>query len=532
MKKYLVIGLMFLLVGSVIISGCGQQVPEIKSQSTTINSTIPMPLGLVIKGTVYSRVLGSTNNGSTLTGVILTISGSSDSVSTTSNSNGEFVFSNLPSNSSSVATTIGYIIVATKEGYQKIGTSLTFGNGALVQDNTVLTADITLNPRPVVSSITPALGTTVDATATFVVTFNKAMDVTTVRPTLTSQGLRTAAVGDTASITTSWSTDKKTLTLTPTGNLYSNMTYRLNVDPGVTARDLAGNVLDTAPGGYSGGLAQNEYTSGQTSYYYRTSSGGAPGAPSSMTIYSSTYAAAFSSEAGGITYAQIMANPNLNLQWSPSTTGNVNGYRIYVARSSSGPWLYLNNPTTAYLTTNVTNIITALFGAGSALDPINTRNYPFINEKIYFRAVAYNAEGESASAEVNAVKLFAPVLNATAQKPAYAGGILTNFYFLPALATNEVYIAFQEPIDRTSITSSNFTVEATATDSTVTSATHITSSMTTLGGPWVVVGSCYSIIKVKTNKDLTVGDAGRKIHVQGVKDLYGNTMTHATVTIN
>ena len=85
-----------------------------------------------------------------------------------------------------------------------------------------------------------------------------------------------------------------------------------------------------------------------------------------------------------------------------------------------------------------------------------------------------------------------------------------------AADAKKVYIAFQEPIDSSSINKTNFTIPGVV----VNSVSLLTRSSADLGA---VGGNDYSLVVVDTDTDLTVGGP-RTLTVSGVKDLAGNSM--------
>jgi hypothetical protein len=208
MKRFLLALIAVGLIGltGLMVAGCGQSVPQVSTTSS-------QPKGLTIRGTVYGYNL-SWNRDLPLAGVILFLSGDKVNKTTTTNAAGEYSFTDLPSNNVGSGSS-GYNIVATKEGYQRhIVTGLTFGSDstAPVPDNSVLTQDIAMMNNPIVMNISPYPGATIEAGVnTIAIQFNEAMDASSVRPLLRSWGLRTFAIADTQTFTTTWSADSKTL---------------------------------------------------------------------------------------------------------------------------------------------------------------------------------------------------------------------------------------------------------------------------------------------------------------------------------
>ncbi len=515
-----------LIVGLVaMVAGCGQQTPEIKN-------SIPKPEGLIIRGTVRGETIdnsgGMTDTGDPLAGVVLVLDGQSTNKTDTTDSNGDYSFTGLGEGV--------YIVTATLEGYQRnIGGTVTIGGGLQpTSDNTEIVNDILMINEPVVLTISPDSTTTVEAAAlTITVGFNEAMDPSTVRPTLVDSGLRAVAIADNQSLTTAWSADGKTLTLT-TGALLANRTYTLNLDPGTTARDAAGIPLDTTGGGNTGGGGLR--TGLYTGVVYRAASGGAPGAPTGLQAIVNTKVIGVTA----LDYGDAIAgNESIRLTWNSPTSGQVTGYRVYVS-CSSGPYLLLrdastvNWPTIGQVTTNtllaeVDDINFTIKGVSvqtggnypGGVDPVCRGNAMLINDKACFRVVAYNAEGESSAATAEAQDATGPTLNPTAD---YGPAPLTNGYALPAVADNtQAYIAFQEPVNLTSAgTASNYSLSGGAN---IQSVTALTSSMIDLN---MVGGNDFTVVLIDSDSDISGGTLV-VLTVSGVTDLAGNAVVTGTL---
>ena len=401
-------------------------------------------------------------------------------------------------------------------------------------DNSILSCDIDMSGRPVVLSITPAPGSIIGTTDSIVVQFNEAMDISTVLPYLKAQGTRTFAVADTQSMTTSWSNGNKTLTITPLNTLSRNQYYSIEVDPDGLALDASGYRLETAAPTNSGGLDEAVYNQTSLQYYYRVSSGGIPAPPTGLTI--GTSQGPFSST--GVEYDQLFGGTaDIDFNWQPSPSGNVTRYNVYIARSANGPWTLLGGVWTNRLTGQdvYNNIRNALFGTGTIIDPVATRNFPFINERIYARVTACNGDGESASAEASAIELnppgaYAPIDNGRAGGSGFTGQRLANGYYLADLTagtdTKVAYVAFYEPVDPSTITIGNFSILS-AVVKNVVGAEILTSSSSDVnpGGIW---GNfpIYSVVKITSDADFQAMDV---ITIgTGVKDLAGNGIPAGT----
>jgi len=544
MKKILalVIGISLVAALGIVLSGCGQQTPSISTSSN-------QPKGLTIRGTVFGTTYFWDTSysayeilrGTSLAGVVLTLSGNSVNKTTTTDSKGEYVFTDLPQNAGGVSqsNTTGYTIVATKEGYQRMmaPTAISSSSGPL-PDNSEVTLDIDMKDQPVVLSMSPSPGTTVEAGPLSVtVQFNEAMDPTSVRPSITASGLRTFAVGDILSLTTSWSNNNKTLVIT-SGSLLPNQTYYLQLDPGSTAKDASGNILDSLQGPYyydtgSGGISWQIYNgliyaSGwipDPNKYYRTASGGVLGAPSNISVTLNNLLPADADFSDVIT-----GGNNVRLHWDTPTSGQITGYRAYVSLSSSGPWNLFDTITDGSNQSDktISSVNTSIFGTDS-VDPVCYNKWAFENNKIYFRVVAFNGEGESSAATAEAREGKGPQIDNKAYSGRSGGGgfaaqLLNNYYYLPALTdgtdTKVAYIAFYEPINALTVTATNFAYSA----GTITKAALLTSSSGNLTASWGT--NVYSVVKLTSDTAFSASDL---ITVEaGVKDLAGNPVVTGT----
>jgi hypothetical protein len=497
MRKILtgLIGVSLIGVLGMMIAGCGQQTPSI----STANS---QPSGLAIKGTVYAITLADTR-GAPIQGAVVALSGNSATQTTVTNARGEYLFSGVPDGY--------YVLIVTAEGYERDSTySDTIKSGVVPADNTITVRDIELYSNPIIVNCTPLPNTVIGQTPTFVVTFDEAMDQSTVLPTLVPNGVRAYGSGNSVTLLTSWA-DAKTLVITPEAALIANNAYTLDIDPNSTARDLDGFLLDN-----SGELAQN------TAHNYRVTSGGVPSAPANVQVSVGTKTLT-NDAATGVDFADVLGG-TVGFSWS-SSTGAVTGYKVYVANSATGNYSLISSATstTNYVDVSLANILTALYGTTS-LNPTSTGNYPLINLPLYVKVVAYNGDGESTAGSAAAIELVGPRVNTAAYSGRAAGGfaaaLLANNYILPALTagtdTKVAYIAFLEPLDSTTVTAANFT----STAGTVLGATLLTNASVDLDPGAFWASNAYSIVKITVDTNFA---AAQTITVgAGVKDLAGN----------
>ena len=532
-KKVKLFSLLFIgaLALGILVAGCGQETPEVKTE-------IASPRNLVCKGIVYSNYFAGPSYDQyhvigPVAGAIVSLVGDYETKSAVTNANGEYVLENIK---------YGYYrIEATKEGYQR-GKVFLYIESA-VPDGAIFTEDIDMWINPVMRSVSPLPYSTIETDAVFNVTFNKPMDTTTVRPRLVSAGVRTFAAGDTVSVSTAWSENDTVLTITPTSSLLPNEIYRLylGLNEFADVKDKEGYKLASSTStSYGIPVEEDGNVIENNDYFtYYTASGGLPGAPSNLMV--TVNSKPFTSEAAtGADYVDVYTSSNsVDLYCDPPSSGGpITGYKFYAAidAASASNYVLLGSTVNNYYSRTVAELITALYGSGSTVDPLSTQNYPFINKAVYFKVVAYNGEGESTQeASIGATKeLVGPQLNTAAYSGRTLGGraaeVLNNNYYLPALTagtdTKIAYIAFNQPVDPSTILATVFqhTDVGDVTKGLVTNATLLTSSSSNLSGIWP--GNLFSIVKITSDTDFALTD---KIKVStAVKDLAGNPVVSGT----
>src|SRR3989339_1995722 len=105
MKKLALLSLGFFLIGAFFLAGCGQQTPN-------VSATTGQPANLKIKGTVYGTTLNNANTrGDVVSSAYVSLSGDKTDKTVAVNSNGEYVFENVPAGN--------YRLIVTAEGYQR-----------------------------------------------------------------------------------------------------------------------------------------------------------------------------------------------------------------------------------------------------------------------------------------------------------------------------------------------------------------------------------------------------------------------------
>jgi len=515
MSKKIILASIFVSL-AVLASSCGE--------SVKLATSTPQPSNITLMGTVYELIWNGATfvRGDAVAGAHVRLDGESGTWSTTSNANGEYSFQGIPDGN--------YTITVTGEGYlftpvfsQQISVKPA---DKVPADNTIMTLDIGYYVRlAYITSYSPAPGSIVPTDQGFTVTFNTPMDTSTVTFRLVPQGFRaSAAEGDTVQVDQSWSSDNRTVTITPQGNLVSNEVYQLllNYDN-----------FSASPPFYPLGAQGERYMSRAFSgtpfldilYHYatyETSAGGVPGAPSNLQVVIN------GKTTSEVDYSDVeTATNDIALYWEPSSAGNVTGYRVYVAQSGSvNNYAPLMDVTPASWTTNnyfnsqIIKVMDALH-AMSVIDPIGTGNYPFINNTVYFKVVAFNGDGESGGVVVSARDVKGPdaVVFQPFFKAGYAGGVLANNYYLPpigALETDRVYVSLNEPIDPASVVAGNFSLDGGLN---VVSATFLTNCFEGISLNW------RAVVEIVADGDLT----GRTLTVtSGVKDLAGNGVETGT----
>jgi hypothetical protein len=195
----------------------------------------------------------------------------------------------------------------------------------------------------------------------------------------------------------------------------------------------------------------------------------------------------------------------------------VTGYKIYAAKSGS----ILNyiplesdistetTTTDNYFTSDISKVIKALYGDGAEVDPVSTGNYPMVNNSVYFKVVAYNGDGESGGGVVpvrDAVGPRAQAPDAYMVEP-FAGMVdPTTYYYLPPITAAEkdrAYIVMSEPLDSTTVTASNFSLDG---------------GLTVLSANFLL-NAQLCVVEIKASGNLN----GRTLTMlTGVKDLSGN----------
>lgn len=587
MKRAL-IGACLVIVVGLTMWGCGSS----SNPNLTVIQPTPVPANLTIRGTVYANNQGMATipivgipispeyKGQPLAGATVYLSGSGATRTAVSDANGEYKITGVPQtaqqSSSLLGGSGGYTIIASKEGYQRrMVDNIQLSGSTPLPDNSEVTIDIGLSPKPVIMSLTPSVGTTIEAgPATFTVTFNEPMDPSSVRPSLTCQGLRSAAAGDTQSLSTAWSDGNRTLTISAP-NLLPNQTYRLEVDPRATAKDADGNqldwlilsmddfsnIIDLDKG--SGGVTCWVFNAGidlvlgapipsppagvpipitDPSKFYRTVAGGVPGAPGDVQVSLGNPP----KQPANASYSDVFPNVGspppfqVDVYWAPPTSGQISGYRVYVSLSSTGPWTQLLTTggstiplpmTTPYFIGTVGDVSLALFGTTN-LDPVSIGKWPFVNNKVYFKVVAFNGDGESPAAAADAQIGKGPSLHSVADDNTgggywspYNDKILLNGYqLLKPLNNQTFYVSFDEPVDIAyAQIAGSYIITGPGTVHVVT-ATVMTTSSSVLSG----ADGC-TIVKIVT--DNPVIGLGYSVNSSGVKDLAGNLGASLAVPI-
>ena len=487
------------LLITVLAYGCGQQSPS-------MNTFFTQPQGVTLRGTIY-EFQSNFQLGVPVADAIVTLDGDRGNWTARANAKGEYSFPGLPDGS--------YIVSVSKEGYSNLNSiwSTPIKSFALkAADNTITTVNAFLFVFPAIKQFSPATGSVITNNQVFKVTFDKAMDTSTVQFVLTSLGLRASLIsGGTVQLNVSWSADNKEATINPIGGLNSNEAYRLMIVPPTSLLpepyDTEGN-----SGLWTWGAIFDE--SDNVFSDYRVTTGGVPLPPANLQVIVGGQP---TSELDSFNVADFTEDAQLS--WAPSPSTNITGYKIYVARSGS-----LNNyspleakSTTAtstsnnYFTSEISKVVTSLYGSLAEVNPISTGNYPFINNTVYFRVVAYNGDGESAPIEVSARDVVSP--RAGFALPNYQAepfpGAVVNGLFVPGIDAAEkdrLYIMVHEPVDPATVVGANFALDGGLT---IVSARLIMNYF---------VPSIGSIVEIKASGNLN----GRTLTMSNIKDLAGN----------
>jgi hypothetical protein len=510
-KKALLASL--ILAVCVLIFGCGQT-------ATVITST-NQASGLTIRGTIRYYLL---NNdwwvlGDPVAGAYVQLDGNGQTWTTVANANGEYNFNNIPDGA--------YQLSATAEGSlygSPIATVTLKPAGSVPSDNTTVTRDFFFFRFAVTKSYSPESGSIISVNEPITVNFNAPMDTSTVRFSLVPQGLRSLAdSGDTVQVDLAWATDNRSVVVTPLGNLLPNQNYRLMMT--YVSYTLPNSVpLDAQGGKYiSGdGFSGAPYNDMLPHYAdYKTVAGGVPSAPGNLQVVVN------GKTTSEINIADVLTAANtVKLNWSPSTSGNISGYKIYVARAGSVlNYAPLENDVATtnisilpYFNSDINKVLKALYENGAQVDPIGTKNYPFVNQTVYFKVVAFNGDGESAGCETSAKDAVGPTLNIWSSGWPYAGAVLPNDYYLRpigAAETNRAYVIINEPVDIATLVPGNFTLTGGLT---VQQINHLTSC----ASPGLFTGTYFEIVA-------SGALAGQTMTMEvGVKDLAGNPVVAGT----
>lgn len=463
---------------------------------------------VTLRGTVYEYTT-NWETGQPVPSAIVHLSGNSGAYTTTTDSRGEYTIAGIPDGK--------YVVVVTAEGYADI--SALSGSVPIksvdikAADNTITTCNMYVYVFPIITKFTPTAGSVIANNPVFTITFNEPMDTSSVRINLVPKGVRASAVGDTVQANLTWSADSREVTVTPNGNLISNEVYRLQLQPpsGFPTMsdppfDSKGNPIFLFNWWFAAIFDQ------ELRYYadYKTASGGIPGAPAALQVTINNL------PTPEVDFVDVISTANkIRLNWTPSTAGSVTGYKIYAAKSGS----ILNyiplesdistdtTTTDNYFTSDISKVIRAFYGDGAEVNPVSTRNYPMVNNSVYFKVVAYNGDGESGGGVVSVRDAVGPKRRVGPNYfiAPYAGGVIGNNFYLPPISEMErAYILTNEPLDASTIDKNFFSLDGGLT---VTAATLLTN------------GDEYAVVEIRANGNL----AGRTLTMlSGIKDLSGN----------
>lgn len=520
MKKKVL--LLLSLVGiAALIYGCGQATLQ-------ANDVSPQPAGLSIRGTVYAAKDDSLtlppfyfSRGDPHPGAYVVLSGSSGTWSTTTDARGEYLFPDVPDGN--------YQIRVSAEGYQERATVWFFVVGTTIKpsekipaDQTMTIFDIDLWANPIITSYSPASGEVITNDQVFIIKFNEAMETSTVKASLVPLGLRTTAVAQgNAQLNLSWSDGDKTLTITPRDKLISNEVYRLIfdwnvfIDPPYGPRDKRGNLLVTPIWIDYFGIpieinAHDNYAD------YRVASGGVPAAPSNLKICYNILGT-ITTEADAYDYWEnlYLTSEAIYLNWdAPTGGGPITGYNIYAANGASKEYLKVNSDpiTTNCFSADVRTFEATFWPQGVPWsDPVCGGNYPFINNPCRIKVVAFNGDGEGPGVGISAQDTVSPRIT-SAESAGFAGGLLLNLYYLPAipaLSSGEAYIGLSEPVNPSTV-SGNVTIAGVS----------LTATLLTQFSDYLFPG-VMSVIKLDAG---TTNIRTKTVTIEaGLKDLAGNS---------
>ena len=534
-KKAYLASCIFLL--TILVCGCGQL-------NQNVSNTKSQPTGVTLRGTVYSYTIFNPP-GDPVSNAVVTIDGPNSSMSALANSKGEYVFTGIPDGD--------YQVRVSSEGYALLsafmGTTPIKSISLEASDKTVMTEDVEVFPYAIISNYSPAPKSIISNNQIFTIGFNMPMDTTSFNVILSAEGIRQNSIdgGGTVQLSTSWSSDKKTVTITPIGGLLSNEVYRLQLvqtvplsPNGLPPFGSDGRSYDyfsyyiSAMFGFDVVFFDNELL-----YYadFRTPSGGAPSAPSNLQVLVNDK---LSNEADfyDCVWGSLPMPPQghgIKFSWSPST-GNVTGYKIYVSDSSkiNLPLINIfsagtNTTSECFFITDIDSVLQAFNNMTQIPDPYATNNFPFENNPITFKVVAYNGDGESDGPtstikDMVGTKFFDlpnPPIYAIPNpiwwngEPGFSSFVGPDNILLADPDADELYLFLDGPVDPSTIIPSSFAIKKDSVALNILSAKYISS--------WQY--GAISIVKLKASTALNDSPGHNyQVTITNIKDLAGNSV--------
>ncbi|KAF0134853.1 MAG: hypothetical protein FD145_421 [Candidatus Saganbacteria bacterium] len=407
MKKAIWMGsIVVMLFAVVVISGCGQEIkPEV---------SMGQPGGIIIQGVVRNSTSASKE---ALAGAIVKLLGPTD-INTTTDSNGYFKFEGV---------VIGeHTLIISKESFQE--GRLIVSIAALTPTNSVFTKDVNLSDNPAILSVVRDKTASPEA---LIITFSEPMDTSTVIPYISYNGVSAMSVSakGIVSVSKSWDSDKKILTVYPQGNFAQGAKYIIILTGPSgsysSIRDTAGNNLTYNYGGIF--YSSSSYTNGTAicADLFTEYSGSAPIDPpinlniktvksnSSEVDYYDVYNINNNSNNNGNNNVFVLSWDKVKDALGYKVLCSINGglYQLYQLYDDTYYWTYK-------LTTSNNNIIIDLKALDESLSdysrtelnnyPVdygNGINWPFIGaNSVNFKVVAVNPSGEGPASAVITVK--------------------------------------------------------------------------------------------------------------------------------
>lgn len=396
-------------------------------------------------------------------------------------------------------------MLVTKEGFAPYTSTVGFYL-ADYSSGSNIDRTVSLDPRPYVEYCSISREATISpSTSSIVVRFNKAMNTSTVMPVLYYDGFAASSVSASnviSGLVSSWSADKKTLTVTLPGSLEPDSKYKF----GITNYTYGYTYIKATDGNY---LTYCYYIPIFSNIFSASTYGDCVG----LNFKTSTTDTFAPGKVLNLTYLNLATtstevdyddvyyiySDSLLLSWD--STPEAVGYRIYASYNGL-PFQLLKN--SAGPAVNITPYEIKSISGGSSSGtyyPAGTGlPWPFLGGPVMFKVLAFNSVGEGAFSDTLSIK--------DNKKPSITSGDL--------LSARRARLTLSEPVDPSSAENiANYSIAGGANVTKATLVNNYTSYTTT-----------YIYL------DLDTDMAPFLLSVSGIKDLSNNTIETGTVTVN